>query len=561
MRRGNPARALSPERLPPGRVVRYEKAFIFRTIGYVIHTPEVLAFHNSSARLRINSAPARTSKSYSAAAEVMPDSFPDIWQCDDGRAYPIAHNEVDSVRRIWIVAPDYKLAKEFDYLYRWLIDERKRYGWQYQVIASHNTPDTGDMKIHLGFGSDYFGRPIRTLIEVRSAKNERSLQSEEIFRLILSETADHPEAIWAKYLSTRYGRAIFPTTPKITGEWVRKLIEQGKDNPDLSIESFQYDGRCNPSYDWERYWIEHAKAESRQSAQEFTRPIHAKKPPSVANEHDCFTLGMKCLASRDPHFAEQFLGQWTFAEARVLPFRWRDDGTRKSHVLDVLPAWYEHADQYVSVDYGFTDPAACGFYAVNADGTVLLFDEIYQSGLTAEDFVRQILGRAAQRSYRIKSFYGDPRKPEVMRHYQKLRLPVIHVNKQRQADRQVGFMTFQDYLSDDPDTGLPKFFVMRQCRNAIAEFRLLRRKESHIKDEWSTGSFAGEDHMVDATRYFLTARPTMRSLEQRLLEEGRDFLSDLVVESAKHNRTWTQSSNARRMSRISEGGVMGLNRG
>lgn len=518
---------------PPGRIITYDKVIFFRTIGYTIHSEEVRRFHESKAKLRIISAPARTSKSYSAAAEAGSAVFPRIYLAEDGKGWPIAYRPEDPTYRMWVVCPDYKLAKEYDYLYNWFVNNRDRHGWKYKIEHASNDANKGEMWLSLLWGSDIDGRPIRTRIEARSSKNERALQAEEVEYVIVSEAADNTETIWSKYLSTRYGRAIMPTTPKITGEWVRRMIDSGREDPRLSIASFNYDGRCNPRYDWHRYWIEHAKAESRQSSPKTTIWVHESLPPSPGNGHDCFAIGMQCWAARDAHFAEQFLGLWTFAQDRVLPFRLRSDGMRTAHVLDEPPAWINHADLYVAVDYGFTDPAAAGFYAVNPDRTVCLFDEIYQSGLTSDEFVRKILGRVSAKGYRIKAFYGDPKKPEVMRHYRRQQLPVIQVNKLRQTNRQVGFMIFNDYLSDDPDTGSPKFFVTRSCHNAISEFTLLRRKERRTGEEYGSTAFVGADHMVDCTRYFLTTLPMARSHEELYMRRREGMLTDLIAKAKR----------------------------
>ena len=195
----------------------------------------------------------------------------------------------------------------------------------------------------------------------------------------------------------------------------------------------------------------------------------------------------------------------------MLPFRWRPVAGRMAHVLEHLPEWTKHADVYSSMDYGYTDPAAAGWFAVHPDGTVVLMHELYQAGLTPDVFVQKIVDVSREHSWRIKQYIADPRKPETMRHFQRLGIPCLRTDKNRQSDRQAGFMAIQDMLSDDPILGRPKFFVSRHCPNAIEEMKLLRRKDNHTGDEFSTSAVTGADHMVDAIRYFLTSYP--RKLE------------------------------------------------
>ena len=511
----------------PVEIVRYGKPLIFRTIGYKIYAPAVKRMHLSTARMKVISAPARTSKSLSASADVLPDCFPDFGIVD-GKAYPLPLSGMDGTRHIWICAPHFRLAKEFSYLWTWLVDRRKRYGWAYDLERAVNAPDSGHMSIELSFGNDPDGQPVRTHIQVKSEANERSLQAEEVHRAILSESADLLERTWTKYLSTRVGRSLLPTTPKPQADWIRKLIEDSKADPLLGIEHFEFDGRCNPTYDWERYWVEHRKAESRQSSMARTVPVDAKQPPSEGNGQDCFGIGRECAASRDPHFAEQFMGRWTYAESRVLAFRWMDDGLRVSHILDLEPTWISHADKYVSVDYGFNDPACAVFFAVDADGTVVCFDEIYERGVEPDRFCRMIHERAQARGYSIKHYFSDPQKPEVMRYLQRLHLPVIRVDQKRQRDRQTTFMILQDYLSDDPVLERPKLFLMRVCQNGIREMRILHRREAHTGNEFSTEAIAGDDHFVDALRCALATLPQGSTLGERMQRERGFSIFDLA---------------------------------
>ena len=126
---------------------------------------------------------------------------------------------------------------------------------------------------------------------------------------------------------------IAPTTPKLSADWLRRLIEDGAAHPELSIESFQLTPYANPEYDWDLYWIEHAKAESRCAGKILTTP----------RGHDCFADLAACAASSDPWFAEQFQGQWTGAEERLLPFG-------AHHVIDTVPEWASSARSFVACD-------------------------------------------------------------------------------------------------------------------------------------------------------------------------------------------------------------------
>jgi hypothetical protein len=482
-------------------------------VGYRPRTAEVVRFHNSRAKIKIVCSPARTSKSYAGAYDALPDCFPNMLQAPDGKTWPI------NSRRIWIVAPKYQLAKEFDYLWEILVDRRAQYGLTfYQIEKAQNAPDQGHMRIVLDFGNDAHGSPVRTTIEVRSAANMESIQADQADVVLMSEAADQPAEVWEKYVSTRYGRAILPTTPKINAEWLRVMMDSAEENPHLSIENFQFDGTCNPTYDWGRYWREHAQAESRASATPDIRvnleSVSMKQPPSAKNGHDCFRIGDKCWASRDPRFAEQFMGRWTQMEGRVLPFRNKPNFPGQPiHVIDRLPSWVHHAAHYISVDHGYDDPSAVLWFAVSLDGTVVLYDMIYERGLTPSELASKIKARQNDRSYwlgrhglnppKIEWIAGDPQNPNVRAEMRRVGLNVLVIDSKRQRDRKAGRLIFQDYLSDDPILKRPKFYAHRSCTAAIDEYRLLRRKPNRPGEE----AYVGADHAYDATRYFLMALP------------------------------------------------------
>lgn len=514
--------------------VAFEPAVLFEMVGYKPRTPEVVRFHQSTAKIKIVCSPARTSKSFAGVHDLLPDCFPSMLHDPlTDRAWPV------NSKRIWIVAPKYQLAKEFDYLWEILVERRIRYGMTFYSLAkAQNSPDQGHMRIEMDFGNDLLATPVKTIIEVRSAANMESIQADQADVVLMSEAADQPAEVWEKYVSTRYGRAILPTTPKIQADWLRTMIEMAADNPHLSTEVFHFDGTCNPTYEWGRYWREHWAAESRASATPEVRvdlgATDMSKPPSPKNGHDCFRIEDGCWASHDPRFAEQFMGRWTQMEGRVLPFRAKPHFPGQPiHVLDVLPRWVESAAHYVSIDHGFDDPSAVPFFAVGQDGTVICYDLIYERGLTPSDLAQKVQKRLADRGYWLGKFgwsrppkiewtAGDPQNPNVRAEFNRVGLRCLVIDSKRQRDRQAGRLVIQDYLSDDPVLQRPKLFLYRSCTAGIDELRLLRRRPGRPGEE----AYIGADHFYDALRHFLTALPTGR----RQVERPR---IDLAVDAAR----------------------------
>ena len=110
--------------LLPADQVAEERAYfrdvIHRTYGYETHEGAVDMFHASNATTKIVSCPARTSKSYAAVYDVLPDIF--------YHGAKVASDPDIQTLRVWIVAPNYDLAKEFDYFWEALIERRKALG-------------------------------------------------------------------------------------------------------------------------------------------------------------------------------------------------------------------------------------------------------------------------------------------------------------------------------------------------------------------------------------------------------------------------------------------------
>jgi hypothetical protein len=492
----------------PGAGGRYPKPALFEMWRYEWYEEEVGRFHASEARTRIVSAPTRSSKSYAAHMDAVPECFPD-WEMHDGRYMPVPVRPNDD-RRVWIVGPTFSVCKEFDYIHRSLTHLAPR--GLFQVVSSSNVPAQGSLEVVLSFGASKDGRPVRTVIQGKSATTPEALQGEEVDFLILSEAAEHPRKIMERYLGTRYRRGVFPTTPKAKADWLMDWMRLAETSPELGIECFSFTPRCNPGYDWPRYWQEHGMAESRVDGAVRVMPPDAQRPCSRRNGHDCFDPAVPCLAMRDAYFAEQFGGRWTFASGRVLPFRWNDDHG-PSHVLDRVPAWLDDARKVVACDWGYNDPAAAGWFAIGPDGTTLLYREIYERRMDPESFVREIDERTRAAGERLDAVVGDPKKPELNLLLRKMGLPVVCRHPGAMSDRKAGHAALVKALSVDPRTGRAGLYVLSEkagpgfgAPRIIQEWKLLRYRDGWQGDEWANAGFAGRDEGYDLTRYLLMSQ-------------------------------------------------------
>jgi hypothetical protein len=444
------------------------KEWVFSIIDYEYHVPEVGEFHASDAPVRIVSAPARGSKSYSTQAEVI--------------STVVMPTDPLTSSLTWLTGPRYETNKEWDYVWERVVERRDRWrhelGHDLDLTRYQNNPSNGAMEIVIDLGQEKGSTERhKCVIKGMSSNNEKALQGEHVTCAVLSEAAEHPPHIWTKYLETRTWRFIAPTTPKPHAEWLRQMIEDGEKDPSLGIQSWRFPKEANPLYDHAKF----ARAEK----------MAASRSPTGKPEDD-------------PYFAEQFLGLWVYYTGMVLPFN------PAKHVVKLNPAWLDHCRIFVSTDYGYSDASVALFWAQMPSGALLIFDEIYSQKLTTDAFVKGIHEKLGERRKQLDYCCGDPKQPQVaeyMRHYG---LNTINVNKRMQADRAAGHRRLVDLLSDDPERGHPMLYVADCCPKTQTEWKHLRYREGH-RNEYNEGALVGDDHAFDAARYFVTTMPEPRA--------------------------------------------------
>ena len=448
----------------------FTKPELFALMEYKPNCPVVWDYHNSDARLRIVSAPARTSKSYSAAHDLLVEGLPAMVRLPNGMWLP------EQTHLNWVVGIDYATTKEFDYLWQHLVDGKLRE--LFKIESARKNPDQGHMRIVLNLGRDKKGNVVRSIYEVKSANHERSLQGEEVHRCILSEAAEHPPKVWDQYLATRVGRATWPTTPKQQARWIRDRIKKGQEDASLSIESFHFPPQANPTYNWERYAIEEKMAVGR------ARVAH----------------GPKAEAKHDAWFAEQFLGEWVFYEGAVLPFHEEPSLMGWCHLLDEEPAWAPAGYWAWSFDAGFNDPYAGLLWTIGMDGTMCVVDEFYERKLGDWEVVERV--REIENRYGVtpECYVGDPKEPKLAKILRQHGLPVASSNPNQVAKRAPGFRLLINLMSENPATGRPSLFVHKRCEQLIREMGSIRHLPGK-RHEYGEGSMEGSDHALDALRY------------------------------------------------------------
>ena len=87
-------------------------------------------------------------------------------------------------------------------------------------------------------------------------------------------------------------------------------------------------------------------------------------------------------------------GRWAAAEGLVYP---EFDAT--IHVVRSMPTGWESWPRIRAIDFGFIHPFVCQWWAVDGDGRMYLYRELYHSKRTVADHARQIVALSAGETY------------------------------------------------------------------------------------------------------------------------------------------------------------------
>lgn len=217
--------------------------------------------------------------------------------------------------------------------------------------------------------------------------------------------------------------------------------------------------------------------------------------------------------------------KWAAAEGLV--YETFDDTV---HLVDALPKGSESWTRWWTVDFGFSNPFVCQFWAEDPDGRLWRYREIYRTKTLVEDHARHILSIVAPDGKWI-----EPHPTAVI---------CDHDAEDRATlERHLGFSTsaahksvsdgiqaVQSRLKVQPD-GKPRLFLVRDALAETDQLLAEAKKPTCTEDEitgyvWPDGGknpdkheapVKADDHGMDAMRYMvaqldLGARPNFRWL-------------------------------------------------
>jgi len=195
---------------------------------------------------------------------------------------------------------------------------------------------------------------------------------------------------------------------------------------------------------------------------------------------------------------------------------------RHIHVIEPFPV---PADWYIvrGIDYGYTNPFACLWVAIDPDETIYVIDEHYKSETLLEEHSRIIKQKDLQYSNK-GPIYIDPSTESrqgitgtsIRAELAKFGVPTIPANN----DVLGGIQRIKQLLSAKAGDGKPRLRVFRSCENLIFEFENYTWPETkHTEDKNKPEKPEKRyDHALDALRYIVNAnlRYVPRQLHKRV---------------------------------------------
>jgi len=165
-----------------------------------------------------------------------------------------------------------------------------------------------------------------------------------------------------------------------------------------------------------------------------------------------------------------------------------------------------HWDRVKGVDYGYASESACIWAAIDpSDGTLIVYRELYQKGLTGEDLGRRITEMELADPFSVQGVLDTaawartgttgPTVGETL---------VRQGHKLRRADKNriQGKIQIHEYLRLQP-SGRPRLQIFSSCPSLIRELQSIPLDKINPEDV----NTHAPDHAYDALRYLIMSRP------------------------------------------------------
>ncbi len=183
-----------------------------------------------------------------------------------------------------------------------------------------------------------------------------------------------------------------------------------------------------------------------------------------------------------------------------------------------------HWNKVAGIDYGYRDPSAVVWFAVNPDnGNIVVYKELMEKGLTGRELALRIMFEEEREIMRVdhpidwqvyaKTGHIGPSIAESM--YSVPGFSMRRADKSREA----GWNQIHELLRPSPETDAPKLEVFDTCPQLIKQIMSAKISKVPSKSNDIDDTRSAHHHwdLLDAFRYGVMSRPRLETLEQRLV--------------------------------------------
>ena len=196
-------------------------------------------------------------------------------------------------------------------------------------------------------------------------------------------------------------------------------------------------------------------------------------------------------------FAQEYLAE--FKKLKGLVYK---DFHRSTHVIepkDIPLSW----SLFRGIDFGFVNPTAIIFAAISPEGEIIVFDEIYMSGLRTPDIADLIKQRSTGRSF-VNTIADSAQRSDI-EELQKYGIALYGVSKST-GSRAEDWITYKIRRVAEK-LRLKKLFIFNTCTNLIFEFENYKYHEVKEEERVKEIPLKVNDHALDALSYLITSLP------------------------------------------------------
>lgn len=213
-------------------------------------------------------------------------------------------------------------------------------------------------------------------------------------------------------------------------------------------------------------------------------------------------------------FKRGFLGLWESGEGLVF-----DKFEPETHIVDatIMPNW----KRYLSVDWGYRNPASVIWWARSPDDRLYAYKEIYKTGIIKPDLI-QLIQDNCDREDRIQYAAVDSEDQDGVEQLKRVGFRVKEPKKDRiaQIDALKGRLKvdpsgepsiffLRDRLVHPPDEDLKDDYRPVEITDELLSLGYSEKLKGTNKDDQDT---VGDNHGVDGTGYLLLTLKTPRGI-------------------------------------------------